>query len=118
MEAASDALDSLKPPSGNAVSRKDAEMESDTDTEQYSTLVVNACAIDWIRRTDSGLTPDAEDALILRLRSLAETYDTISLAVNDADGYYYTSPTLLTLLHQPIDTATVYTDACPSCATR
>lgn len=111
VEAASDALDSLKPPSGNAVSRKDAEMESDTDTEQYSTLVVNACAVDWIRRTEAGLTPDAEDALILRLRALAETYDTISLAVNDADGYYYTSPTLLTLLHQPIDTTEITGDS-------
>ncbi len=102
VEAASEMLDNLKPPSGNAVSRKDAEMETNTDEKQYSTLAVNACAIDWIRRTEEGLTPDAEDALVLRLKSLAETYDTISIAVNDTDGYYYTSPTLLTLLHQPI----------------
>lgn len=111
VEAASDTLDNLKPPSGNAVSRKDAEMESGTDTEQYSTLVVNACAIDWVRRTADGLTPDAEDALVLRLQSLAETYDTISLAVNDVDGYYYTSPTLLTLLHQPISTTEITEDS-------
>lgn len=111
VEAASDTLDNLKPPSGNAVSRRDAEMESGTDTEQYSTLVVNACAIDWIRRTEEGLTPDAEDALVLRLQSLAETYDTISIAVNDTDGYYYTSPTLLTFLHQPIATTEITEDS-------
>lgn len=102
VEAASERLDSAKPPSGNAVSRKDAEGDGNTGSDSYSSLTVNACGIDWITRTADGLMPDAEDALVLRLKELAADYDTVSIPVNDADGYYYTSPALLSFLHQPL----------------
>ena len=111
VEAASERLDSAKPPSGNAVSRKDAEDDGNTDSDSYSSLTVNACGIDWITRTADGLTPDAEDALVLRLKELAADYDTVSIPVNDADGYYYTSPALLSFLHQPLSTDALTDDS-------
>ena len=71
VEAATERLDSAKPPSGNAVSRRDAEDEGNDTADSYSSLTVNACGIDWITRTTDGLQPTAEDALVLRLRELA-----------------------------------------------
>ena len=111
VEAATERLDSAKPPSGNAVSRSDAENEEKGTADSYSSLTVKACGIDWITRTADGLQPTAEDTLVLRLRELAAEYDTISLDINDADGYYYTSPTLLTLLKQPLSSDAVTDDS-------
>lgn len=112
VDAASEMLESAKPPSGNAVSRFDASdtYGQDPDSDAYSTLVVDACGINWVTRTADGLTAAPEDALVLRLQTLAEEYDTISLAVNDAEGYFYTSPMLLSLLHLPLSANEIMND--------
>jgi len=94
VESANETLDAIRHPSGNSAGRSDTLTQPDTTGDVYSSLVVSA----------SGVIPGnhtSEDSLILRVNTIAESYDTISVTLTDENGVIYTSPALMDVLRMP-----------------
>ncbi|MBQ7923363.1 MAG: hypothetical protein IJ325_12455 [Clostridia bacterium] len=96
VDAANDRLESLPDAPENSPETGDLLPDLEISGDVYSELTVAASGV----ILGSHAT---DDDLILRVNTVAETYDTVSVTLSDENGIVYTSPALLDVLRLPED---------------
>lgn len=94
VDAANDLLESIEKEPVVGVETNDTIPELNLGGEVYSDFTVSASGAALSNYT-------TEDNLILRVNTISETYDTVSVTLSDENGIVYTSPALMDVLRLP-----------------
>ena len=94
VDKANELLEALPTPGNPSSETKDEQVDVEFDGNVYSNLVVSASGLDLKKYT-------SDDNRILRVNTIAENYDTVSVTLSDENGIVYTSPALMDVLRLP-----------------